>query len=205
LELLILDFLNTEWFATHLHKQDVLLTPKLLTEFLRKWRIEPSARPTPEAIRALVEYRVFLSGALKELIGGQRIFEETAAELNRVLSLAPGVRSACTEGEKYQTRFQPLRKDWNWVMAEVAESFFALMSMDIGRIRVCENPGCQWVFYDETRSRTKRCCDDTCASLVKVRRHRAKIKESKDNTNSKYKCVVASALFAQCCVALRST
>jgi predicted RNA-binding Zn ribbon-like protein len=179
LEFLILDFLNTEWFATHLHKQDVLLAPKLLAEFLRKWRLEPSARPTQEAIRALAAYRSFLAGALRELIGGQGIAAETAAELNRVLSLAPGVRAASADGEKYQTTFRPLQKDWNWVMAEVAESFFALMGMDTGRIRVCENPGCQWYFYDETRSRTKRCCDDTCASLVKVRRHRARKKEGK--------------------------
>jgi len=59
----------------------------------------------------------------------------------------------------------------------VAESFLALTGMDVGRIRVCENPGCQWYFYDETRSRTKRCCDETCANLVKVRRHRARKKE----------------------------
>ena len=183
MEFLILEYLNTGWFATHLHHQDVLQTPKLLTEFLRKWRIEPSSRPTPEAIRALVEYRGFLAGALRELIGGRGISAETAAELNRLLLLAPGVRSAGADGEKFQTAFQPLRKDWNWVMAEVAESFFALTGMDVGRIRVCENPGCQWYFYDETRSRTKRCCDDTCANLVKVRRHRARKKESNSNSN----------------------
>ncbi len=180
MEFLILEYLNTGWFATHWHHQDVLLTPKLFAEFLRKWRIEPSSPPTPDAICALVEYRGFLEGALRELIDLRRISPETAAELNRVLSLAPGIRSAGADGEKYQTAFQPLRKDWNWVMAEVAESFFALTGMDIGRIRICENPGCQWVFYDETRSRTKRCCDDTCASLVKVRRYRARKKENKD-------------------------
>ena len=177
MEFLILEYLNTGWFATHLHHQDVLLTPKLLTEFLRKWKIEPATRPTPAAIRTLVEYRGFLAGALRELIGGG-VSKETAAELNRVLSLAPGIRTAGAEEGKYETHFQPLRKDWNWVMAEVAASFFELFGMDIGRVRICENPGCQWVFYDETRSRTKRCCDDTCASLVKVRRHRARQKEN---------------------------
>ncbi len=140
MEFLILDYLNTAWYATHQRKQDVLLTPKLLTEFLRSWGIEPSDPPTPEEIRALAAYRGFLTGALKELMEGRRISNETAAELNRVLSLAPGVRSVGVDEGKYRTHFEPLRKDWNWVMAEVAESFFALMGMDIGRIRACENP-----------------------------------------------------------------
>jgi predicted RNA-binding Zn ribbon-like protein len=176
LEFLILDYLNTGWFATHLQRQDVLLSPKLLMDFLRKWRFEPSDQPTPEAIGALSEYRDFLAGALKELMAGQGVSAQTLAELNRLLSLAPGVRSARMDEGKYQTRFQPFRKDWNWVMAEVAESFLELANMDIGRIRVCENPGCRWYFYDGTRSRTKRCCDGACANLVKVRRHRARKK-----------------------------
>ena len=177
LEFLVLDYLNTGWFATHFHKQDVLLTPKLLMDFLKKWGIEPDDAPTPEAIRALAAYRDFLAGAVKELMANRRVPAETAAELNRVLSLDPGVRAARMDGGKYEARFQPLKKDWNWVMAEVAESFIALSGTDIGRIRACENPDCLWYFYDETRSRTKRCCDETCANLVKVRRHRARKKE----------------------------
>ena len=62
-------------------------------------------------------------------------------------------------------------------MAEVAASFIELTDMEIARIRVCENPGCRWIFYDETRSRTKRCCDGTCANLVKMRRFRQKKKD----------------------------
>lgn len=45
---------------------------------------------------------------------------------------------------------------------------------DTERLKVCENPDCGWVFYDESKSRTRRWCDNTCASLIKVRRFRKK-------------------------------
>lgn len=67
--------------------------------------------------------------------------------------------------------------DWSWIMAEITASFVELIeSGDYNRIKLCENPECKWFFYDETKSRTKRWCDDRCASLMKVRKFRSKQK-----------------------------
>ncbi|WP_141639042.1 CGNR zinc finger domain-containing protein, partial [Paenibacillus riograndensis] len=39
------------------------------------------------------------------------------------------------------------------------------------------NPDCLWVYYDDTRNRSKRYCDDKmCGNLMKVRRFRARKK-----------------------------
>ncbi len=61
-------------------------------------------------------------------------------------------------------------------MAEIVSDFVhTVLDRDIHRIRICDNPDCRWVFYDDTRSRTKRYCEDkTCGNLMKVRRFRAK-------------------------------
>lgn len=57
----------------------------------------------------------------------------------------------------------------------IVMSFADLVSNhDAGRVKVCENPDCGWVFYDESKSRTRRWCANTCASLIKVRRFRKK-------------------------------
>jgi predicted RNA-binding Zn ribbon-like protein len=40
-----------------------------------------------------------------------------------------------------------------------------------------ENADCLWVYYDDTRNRSKRYCDDkACGNLMKVRRFRARKK-----------------------------
>ena len=45
---------------------------------------------------------------------------------------------------------------------------------EASRIRICDNPDCLWVYYDRTRNRSKRYCDDrACGNLMKVRRFRA--------------------------------
>jgi predicted RNA-binding Zn ribbon-like protein len=99
-------------------------------------------------------------------------------KLNRYLALSSGRRAVLQREGRLEVAFQPDEKDCHWIMAEVAQSFVRLADMDAGRLRMCENPACRWFFYDETRSRTKRCCDATCASLVKVRRYRAGKKEA---------------------------
>jgi predicted RNA-binding Zn ribbon-like protein len=44
-----------------------------------------------------------------------------------------------------------------------------------GRLKACENVDCFWVFYDNSRNRTRRWCDSRgCGNLIKVRRFRAK-------------------------------
>ncbi|MNI89783.1 CGNR zinc finger [compost metagenome] len=75
-----------------------------------------------------------------------------------------------------------MRDDWTQVMAEVAASLAkTLIDGEIGRIRVCDNPDCRWVFYDDTRNRTKKYCEDkTCGNLMKVRRFRARKKQEQD-------------------------
>ncbi len=177
MDFLALDYINTEWFVTHYHFRDVLTDPALLKGFLEKWQLKHPSPPSPDITEALIRYRAFLSGALRELMAQERLSATTAAELEKTLASCPGARRVCLRDGRYETRFQPFQKDWNWVMAEVAASFIELADMETGRIRVCDNPGCRWIFYDETRSRTKRCCDGTCANLVKMRRFRQKKKE----------------------------
>jgi predicted RNA-binding Zn ribbon-like protein len=67
-------------------------------------------------------------------------------------------------------------------MAEIAASFArTLADGEKSRLRICDNPDCLWVYYDDTRNRSKRYCDDKmCGNLLKVRRFRARQKGSSD-------------------------
>jgi predicted RNA-binding Zn ribbon-like protein len=54
-----------------------------------------------------------------------------------------------------------------------------LMKDDPARVRMCEaTDGCGWLFYDETRNRTRRWCSmKDCGNRAKARRHYARSKE----------------------------
>ena len=66
---------------------------------------------------------------------------------------------------------------------EIAGSFAqATQQGELSRFRICTNPDCLWVYYDDTRNRSKRYCDDKmCGNLMKVRRFRAKKSESSNS------------------------
>jgi len=45
----------------------------------------------------------------------------------------------------------------------------------IARLRVCERPECQWVYYDSTKNRSGRwCSSDPCGDVMKARAYRAR-------------------------------
>ena len=59
------------------------------------------------------------------------------------------------------------------LLLAIVESFAAFLAEgDPSRLRVCENADCRWVFYDSTRSRTRRWCAGSCGNLIKVREFR---------------------------------
>lgn len=73
-----------------------------------------------------------------------------------------------------ELRQEPLRRDWSWVLATIAESAVELMAAgDPRRLKTCANPDCSWMFYDNTVNRSRRFCSTTpCGSLIRVRRFR---------------------------------
>ena len=101
---------------------------------------------------------------------------EDLEALNAALLKAPWIRRLDYARPGFQLRSQPLVRDWNRVIGELALSFAELLvSRDPRRLKPCANPHCRWIFYDETRSRTRRYCHaEKCGNLVKLRRFRAR-------------------------------
>jgi predicted RNA-binding Zn ribbon-like protein len=62
-----------------------------------------------------------------------------------------------------------------WPVARDAAVF--LTSTDVWRLRSCANPHCRWVFYDGTRSGTRRWCTmAVCGNRAKLRRFRQRLR-----------------------------
>ena len=176
---LCLDFLNTWWYRTHKIKKEILADPALLKEFLELRQLHIETPPTNEIINGLLELRAFLAKLLEDYTREGSISLEAINRINYYLATST-CRRAMEKGKSgLGITIQPISFDWNWIMAEITTSFVELIEYgDYNRIKLCENPECKWFFYDETKSRTKRWCDDRCASLMKVRRFRSRGKNN---------------------------
>jgi predicted RNA-binding Zn ribbon-like protein len=178
MDAMCVDFMNSEFrdFRGRWVRDD-LLQLGWLEQFLTRWELlieDPADGATIEELLAL---RALMRHVVEELAAGQGLDNELAA-LNAIMFKAPAVRHLAREGKQYWLELMPLKKDWNWVQAEIVASFAELLTdHDPRRLKICQNPNCLWIFYDESKSRTQRYCSpDKCANLMKGRRFRARHK-----------------------------
>lgn len=174
------DFINSFWrdWRGSGRSEDRLDREDWLRAFLETWDLPAADPPTTQERRALKEFRTLLLGLAERAAAGQGLDDAGLRELNRVMREGPVIRELAAVDEAYALQERPVGRDWRQVMAEVAGSFaVTLAEGDPGRVRMCANRDCRWVFYDDTRNRSKRFCDDrACGNLVRVRRFRARQK-----------------------------
>lgn len=181
MESLCLDFLNSEnrdWRGDG-RSQDQLAEPGWTERLLARWDRDLDPDAGPPALHQLIALRSLLRAAVESIARGDGLPPETLVELNRLLGQAPVVRQAVEATTAVALILEPVRRDWPWAHAEIAASFVHLLQTgEWRRLKICENPACLWIFYDESRNRVRRWCDDkACGNLLKVRRFRARRKE----------------------------
>lgn len=176
MDLLWTDFLNSvchDWRGNG-RSEDRLDQPAWQQEFLDRWQIRAPVPAGAADLAAMREFRTLLQRMVEGLCTGAPLPPEEMAALNAVMAGGPVLRQVV------QGRLDLIaaRQDWAQVLAEVAAAFASTLTGGEGaRVRCCENPNCRWVFYDDTRNRTKRYCDEKlCGNLMKVRRFRARKK-----------------------------
>ncbi|HYG57651.1 MAG TPA: CGNR zinc finger domain-containing protein [Symbiobacteriaceae bacterium] len=180
MDLLWADFINSEWHDWRGQRvpEDRLKSPEWLSAFLQEHGLAAPVPPAPAEMQALKELRACLRSMLARVAAGECLGEADVAALNGLMAAGPVSRQMGVKDGAYRLDLVPLDEGWTRVQAEVAASFARTLSEgEAGRVRICGNADCLWAFYDDTRNRTKKFCDDKlCGNLVKVRRFRAKQK-----------------------------
>lgn len=153
------------------------MQPGWLEEFAARWNMQVTEPVSPRIVEEFQELRALLRRIVESLDQNKPPVEDIDA-LNNVLHGSPFVHRLLWHNGEYGIESVPLATDWRWVMAKVATSFTDLLVQhDRRRLKICENPYCCGIFYDESKSRSKRwCTNDKCANLWKVRRFRARQK-----------------------------
>ncbi|HYX48582.1 MAG TPA: CGNR zinc finger domain-containing protein [Ktedonobacteraceae bacterium] len=178
MEALCVDFINSEFrdFRGRWMRDD-LQQPDWMEQLLTKWGLQVE-QPLDEAtLSILVSLRSMLRSMIETLVDGQ-ITEQHQVALNTIMLKMPLCRHLIKDAYGYQLEMVPLKKDWDWVQAEIAASFAHVLTYhDPRRLKICANTYCRGIFYDESKSRTKQyCTPEKCANLWKARRYRARHK-----------------------------
>ncbi|MBO7742722.1 ABATE domain-containing protein [Paenibacillus sp. MWE-103] len=150
-----------------------------LAGWLGGYGLSAPVPPSAEELRALKRMRDELHGMAAGFAAGAAPSEADLATLNAYMAASAVVRRlTASEDGGLRIGHIPAGDGWTAAQAEIAASMARMIAAgDPSRVRICQNPSCLWVYYDETRNRSKRYCDDKmCGNLLKVRRFRAKRK-----------------------------
>jgi predicted RNA-binding Zn ribbon-like protein len=122
----------------------------------------------------LLELRRLLRRGAEKLAAGKPLSPEEVASLNHALNVQ--AREKLVQNQNgFSMELVPVKRDGSWMIARIAASLGEMLANgEAARIRICANPDCRWIFYDNTKARTKRWCNDrTCGNRARVRRARA--------------------------------
>ena len=124
-----------------------------------------------------------MSALADTLAAGRALSPAELAGLNEVNGRLPVRAELQAEPDGgYVVDFEPVGGEWvDRLERELSGSFGSILRRSRPpRLKRCADGACRRVFYDETRSRTRRWCDSgTCGNRARVRRHRSRFAASR--------------------------
>lgn len=174
---LCIDFINSEWYKTHDLFKEPFNDNIWISEFTLKWDLTLDESSDEKQIDTLLKLRNLLKEMIYDLCENQLANIRDLESLNKYMEPFKFKKSIILINNRYTVTNVPVENTGNWTIYKIISSFFELVTEhDLDRINICQNPDCCWVFYDESKNRTRKWCANTCASLMKVRKYRDKQK-----------------------------
>lgn len=140
--------------------------------FLSRWGWSARVPATPRELATLRALRLRLRRVIEAASRGERIGAVEIRGLNQIMAGSPYIHAIDRDRQIVD---EPLRRNWDWVAAELVRSAIEMVARDAARIKVCSNPECSWIFFDTSLNRSRRWCQSSiCGNLIKVREFRAR-------------------------------
>jgi predicted RNA-binding Zn ribbon-like protein len=182
-EALALDLVNTE-VVVRRKPLDLLAAPDAYAAWWREAGVRypdvaghlPATRAeaNPELLPAVMALRAALRALFEAVADGAPVPIDGLAVLNRALGSAHDAVSLDSEGEP-RPLLVPREPEADGPLAAAARSAFALLTgADRSRLHRCANGHCVLLFYDTTKSATRRWCSTACMNRARsAERYRA--------------------------------
>lgn len=165
-----LDFVNTEVMLRG-ERTDLLRDD----HDLGRWLAEAGfGRLRGRSLVAVKELRAQLRRTFVHLAGGGKLRPSDVAPIERVLEATRGTLKLELRDGKPRVGYEPEGEPSAlFVIARSAAEFLA--SADLSLVKSCEGSGCILLFYDTTKSHTRRWCSmAACGNREKVAAHYAR-------------------------------
>jgi predicted RNA-binding Zn ribbon-like protein len=168
------DLVNSEEWDGFGCKVDHFGNPAWLRFFLRRWGFQ-EPRWTPFPVQQWAALRSALRSICRARARHGKIRPKDLRALNHALNVT-GTRRLRKSQNGFALEFVSAAVGWHNILEQTAWSFAELLAKGgADRIKICRNPECRWVFYDETKGKTRCWCNDkVCGNRDRVRKARAK-------------------------------
>ena len=172
-----LDLLNSDW---HDYKgggrdEDRLENRQWLRKFLNKWealQIEPDY---PSIIKELKALRTLIRKMADDFRSEKGIRKADLNSFNTILENSPMVSRIEGVSQRYSISRYSINPGQGSILADIASSFAEILVQgEPERVKICQNKDCFWIFYDQSKNRSRKWCEGGtgCGNLMKVRRFR---------------------------------
>jgi predicted RNA-binding Zn ribbon-like protein len=136
--------------------------------------------PLPKIRKKLKELRTLLRRMAEDFSKRKPLVKTDLESLNRILAESPEIKKISLSGQTYKLMYETKKPVLPALLAEIASSFADILCFgEPERVKTCQNPDCLWVFYDHSKNRSRKWCENAtgCGNLMKVRMFRAKAKQ----------------------------
>ena len=168
-----IDFLNSLEHDGLGNTRDYLRNPAWRKAFFSYWRLAaPATATVPFA--PLEQLRGLLRQIADALTSKRSLRPKELHALNDALSVF--VKPQLIQRQNgFVLEEVPRNNDWRWIMAQIARSCAeTLAHRPLDRLKICPDPKCRWLFYDQTKAKSRIWCNEkTCGNRNRVRRARA--------------------------------
>ena len=139
------------------------------------------AQASARALRRAIALRETIFGMFEAAAEGRRISAEALRRFETLVHDAASRRSLSTDGTSVRWIWRVRENDLDWFLWPVIEAAADLLTSDrLGRVRVCQDPICAWLFIDHSPRGNRRWCDmSVCGNRAKAKRHYERSKKSK--------------------------
>ena len=168
-----IDFLNSLEHDGLGNTSDHLRNAAWRKTFSRYWKLAvPTGSPVP--FPQLEKLRSTLRKIADALAVQKSVHPSDLQALNDALNVTVKPRLVQRQNG-FVLEEIPQKNDWRWIVARIARSCGeTLVNSPLERLKICPDPKCRWLFYDQTKAKSRIWCNEkTCGNRNRVRRARA--------------------------------
>jgi len=172
---LCIEYVNSQWYITHEIKSDPFDDEKWWVIFCDKWDLPILNFRSKETMSKLRMLRFILDKLFNEITISGSVSESHLETINNYLSTMVFNYELIKEDDAFELGIKMNHEHAETFYVKVMMSVIELITeFDLLRVKCCDNPDCNWYFYDNSKNRSRKWCDNTCATLMRVRKFRSK-------------------------------